>query len=85
MFRGEVTTDGKCIVPLNKLSIYNDGDTGTIRLEVIAENTVFIPWERVYKIESSKKVNALVNESTTNKKKIGFVKTKVEAKISNRK
>lgn len=61
MFYGELK-GGKCIIPLKKLSILKEGQVGDIRLEVIAEGNLFIPWEDKFKVKVSKKVTVKVNE-----------------------
>jgi hypothetical protein len=56
MFSGNIDRNGKCIIPLKKLNILDEGQVGKIKLEIIAENTVFIPWESDFKVKMSKKV-----------------------------
>lgn len=63
MFPGEVDSKGKCSIQIKKLNLFNEGTVGKIRLEVIAENTVFVPWEDDFKVKMSKKVEVKVNES----------------------
>jgi hypothetical protein len=70
MFEGEITKNGKCNIPINKLSILNEGAEGKIRLEVIADSSVFVPWEDNFKVKLSKKVSIKMNESRTKKKEI---------------
>jgi hypothetical protein len=70
MFEGEITKNGKCNIPINKLSILNEGTEGKIRLEVIADSSVFVPWEDNFKVKLSKKVSIKMNESRTKKKEI---------------
>lgn len=69
MFTGEVRK-GQCVIPMKKLSILNEGSTGTIRLEVNADGTLFTPWEDNFVVKASKKVTVKVNEgkSSVNKK-----------------
>lgn len=62
MFEGEIDRNGKCNIPIKKLNIFDEGTVGKIRLEVIAENTVFTPWEDDFKVKMSKKVMVQVNE-----------------------
>ena len=65
MFNGTVDSNGNCEIPIKKLKrIYSEGDKGTIRLEVIAEDTYFIPWESDFVVETSKKVTVEVKKST---------------------
>ena len=61
LFSGEISESGKCKVPVKKLRNLLDEDTkGSIKLEVIAEDTYFIPWESEFLIETSKKVTVEV-------------------------
>jgi len=69
MFEGEVDKKGKCNIPIKKLGILNEGTTGKIRLEVIAEGSVFTPWEDDFKVRLSKKVSIKLNESKSVPKK----------------
>jgi hypothetical protein len=62
MFPGEINS-GKVNIPIRKLNIFEEGQIGTVRLEVIAEGTVFIPWEDQFKIKLSKKVSVSLNEN----------------------
>lgn len=62
MFPGEIK-NGKVTIPIRKLNIFEEGQRGTIKLEVIAEGTVFIPWEDEFKIKVSKKVSVSLNEN----------------------
>ena len=69
MFNGEIDKKGKCTIPIKKLAILNEGTVGKIRLEVIAEGTVFTPWEDDFKVKISKKVAIKIHESKSNPKK----------------
>lgn len=62
MFPGEIK-NGKVTIPIRKLNIFEEGQRGTIKLEVIAEGTVFIPWQDEFKIKVSKKVSVSLNEN----------------------
>ena len=76
MFNGSISNGGKCEIPIRKLKGLIDEDTtGNIRLEVIAEDTFFTPWESDFEVETSKKVTVEV-KSQTSKKPI------VEAKVT---
>jgi hypothetical protein len=69
MFVGEIDKKGKCVIPLKKLGILTEGITGKIKLEVIADNTIFTPWEDEFKVKLSKKVTIKMNESRVVPKK----------------
>ena len=61
MFNGNITPDGKCKVPIKKLKgLIDENNKGNIKLEVIAEDTYFIPWKSDFEIEASKKVTVEV-------------------------
>lgn len=55
--------NGKCIVPIKKLGIFKEGQVGNIKLEVVAEGNLFIPWQDKYKVKLSKKVIVNMNEN----------------------
>lgn len=56
-FKGEIKSDGTVKIPINKLKgILKENFTGKISLEIIAEDTVFKPWESEYQTDISKKV-----------------------------
>jgi hypothetical protein len=78
MFNGSISKGGKCEIPIRKLKGLIDEDTtGNIRLEVIAEDTFFTPWETDFEVETSKKVTVEVKSQTT-KKPIVEAKVKVK-------
>jgi hypothetical protein len=62
MFPGEIK-NGKVNIPIRKLNLFEEGQRGKIKLEVIAEGSVFIPWEDEFKIKVSKKVSVSLNEN----------------------
>ena len=68
MFNGSISKGGKCEIPIRKLKGLIDEDTtGNIRLEVIAEDTFFTPWESDFEVETSKKITVEVKSQTTKK------------------
>lgn len=70
MFPGEIDRYGKVTIPIKKLSLFDEGTTGKIKMEVIAEGTVFVPWEDDFEVKMSKKVMVKFNESKINKPKL---------------
>ena len=61
LFNGSVTSDGKCKVPIRKLrGLIDESTNGNIKLEVIADDTYFIPWESDFSVEQSKSVTVEV-------------------------
>ena len=80
LFKGEINSNGKCEIPIRKLKGLIDENTkGNIRLEVIAEDTFFTPWESDFEVDVSKKVTVEVKSQTT-KKPIVETKVKVDVK-----
>ena len=75
LFNGTINSNGKCEIPIRILKgLINEDTTGNIRLEVIAEDTFFTPWESDFEVETSKKVTVEVKSQT-------FKKPIVEAKV----
>ena len=61
LFKGKIDSTGKCSVPVKRLSgLLGETTTGTLRLEVIADDTFFTPWESKFVVETSKKVTVEV-------------------------
>ena len=80
LFKGKINSNGKCEIPIRKLKGLIDENTkGNIRLEVIAEDTFFTPWESDFEVDVSKKVTVEVKSQTT-KKPIVETKVKVDVK-----
>ena len=68
LFNGSINSNGKCEIPIRKLKGLIDEDTsGNIRLEVIAEDTFFTPWQSDFEVETSKKVTVEVKTQTPQK------------------
>ena len=83
LFKGEINSNGKCEIPIRKLKgLIDENTTGNIRLEVIAEDTYFTPWESDFEVDASKKVTVEVKSQTTKKP---IVETKVNVKVKNEK
>ena len=67
LFNGSVSGDGKCSIPIKKLKgLIDESAKGNIKLEVIAEDTYFIPWESNFEVEQSKKVTVEVKTQRGN-------------------
>ena len=89
VFKGEISSDGKCKIPIKKLKGLLDENTqGNIKLEVIAEDTYFTPWESKFMVETSKKITvevksqeSSVNIITESKPKITIDKVKTTQSI----
>ncbi len=83
LFEGTIQNN-KCTIPIKKLKeILSDGDTGNLRLEVIADDTFFTPWEQEFSAQLSKKLTVEVKTSEQQiiKPKLS-VTTIVESKVS---
>ena len=81
LFNGTISKSGKCEIPIRKLKGLIDEDTsGNIRLEVIAEDTFFTPWESDFEVETSKKVTVEVKSQTAKKP---IIEAKVKVKENN--
>lgn len=56
VFYGKIYKDGRCLVPLKKMKLLPEETKGRIRLEVVVDDTLFVPWESPCKVEGAKKV-----------------------------
>ena len=83
LFNGSISSGGKCEIPIRKLKgLIDENTSGNIRLEVIAEDTYFTPWESDFEVDASKKVTVEVKTQTTKKP---IVEAKVKVKVKNEK
>jgi len=78
LFNGEIDRSGKVNIPIRKLNILEEGARGIIKMEVIAEGSVFTPWEQDFEAKRSKKVMVSFNE---NKKVAPKFKTGVRVSV----
>jgi TusA-related sulfurtransferase len=80
LFKGTIDSSGKCTVPIRKLkNLLEESTKGKIRLEVIADDTYFTPWESDFEVETAKKLTVEV-KSQTNKNTLTENKTGVTVK-----
>jgi TusA-related sulfurtransferase len=80
LFKGTIDSSGKCTVPIRKLkNLLEESTKGKIKLEVIADDTYFTPWESDFEVETAKKVTVEV-KSQTNKNTLTENKTEVTVK-----
>jgi len=78
LFNGDITSDGRCSIPIKKLKgLIDESSKGSIRLEVIAEDTFFTPLESDFEVQASKKVTVEV-KSQQEKPRIAESKVMVE-------
>ena len=65
MFEGTIDKNGNCSVPIKKLKgLLGENDKGTIKLEVIAEDTYFLPWESDFEVDTAKKIKVEVKQQS---------------------
>lgn len=88
LFNGNISNDGICEIPINKLKDYlKENQNGEIRLEIIAENTVFNPWNDKFIVETKKKVSVTeikdVEETSSSVNKISESNINVSVKVDN--
>ena len=55
IFNGEINSDGNCRINLPKLSMLKEG--GEMKLEVIADDMYFNPWNSEFDIKKSKNIS----------------------------
>lgn len=71
LFEGAVHSGGRCEIPVKKMKgILPEETTGRLRLEVIAEDTFFQPWESDFIVEQDKKMVVEVKEPKTSRPKV---------------
>lgn len=66
VLNGDIESNGSVKIPIKNLNgVLKEGYTGKISLEVIAEDTRFIPWEDEFQTNVSKKVNVKIKENVS--------------------
>jgi len=80
MFEGEIDTNGYVEIPIKKLkNLLNEGEQGSLKLEVVVDDTYFVPWSDTFEVVIGKTVTA---EVKSNKKKVlKEEKTTVQASV----
>jgi hypothetical protein len=80
-YNGEVYSDGKCKINIPKLkNLLQEGTLGTAKLEVIADSTVFVPWESNFQVTAKKNVSVLFEDESFEDESKG-VKIKMDEEI----
>ena len=65
MFKGTISESGKVKIPVRKLKgLLDENTNGIIKLEVIAEDTYFTPWESKFEVDTSKKITVEIKSQT---------------------
>ena len=78
VFNGEIDNTGACLIPVKKLKgLVSEG--GSMKLEVIADDMYFSPWESEYELLQSKQVT--VEVKTPSKPKL-FESKKPKVNVS---
>lgn len=81
-FKGKINSDGSVKIPISKLKgIVEENYSGKISLEVIAEDTVFKPWEDKYETDISKKVQVNFNDTELKESFVSESKPKMSISI----
>ena len=63
VFKGEIDQNGHCSVEMNKLKdLFESDQTGSMSLEVVADDVYFSPWSDTYQTDLSKKIDVVVKE-----------------------
>jgi len=79
IFNGEITNEGNCRIEMPKLNMLKEG--GEMKLEVIADDMYFNPWNSDFELKKSKSITVEVKQPTKNVIKEN--KTKVVVKVNN--
>eukprot|EP01050_Picozoa_sp_SAG11_P000569 SAG11_NODE_19_length_25345_cov_5.090628_10_plen_155_part_00 len=77
VFNGNITKDGNCRIEMPKLNMVNEG--GEMKLEVIAEDMYFNPWNSEFELKKSKNITVEVKQPTN--KVINENKATVKVKV----
>ena len=80
-FNGKIENE-QCTIPLGKLKKFSNLlEHGKIRLEVVADDTLFVPYENTYELEAEKKVTVEVKQPEQTPAK-AMVEVKVATPVS---
>ena len=68
LYKGSISSKGECRIPIKKLKgLLGENTTGTLRLEVIADDTYFTPWKSEFVVETDRKVAVEVKSQNKNR------------------
>lgn len=71
LFDGKIFENGNCEVNIPKTKNFlSENSKGNMRLEVIADDVFFEPWNSDYMVETTKKVAVVVQEQVNEKPKM---------------
>ena len=69
MFEGKISRNGKCIIPISRMKgLLDEGMTGMMKLEVIAEDIYFQPWKSKFTVDIKQKLTVEVKSQIEKKK-----------------
>jgi len=84
LFKGTISESGKVKIPVKRLrGLLDESTKGTIKLEVIAEDTYFTPWESQFEVNTSKKVTVEIKSQSAPMIKTISNKANVEIQVMN--
>ncbi len=79
IFKGKISSKGKCTIPVRKLKgLLPENTEGSIKLEVIAEDTYFTPWESKFTVDASKKITVEIKSQQVG----NLINEEIKPKIS---
>ena len=81
VFNGNINNDGNCRIEMPKLNMLKEG--GEMKVEVIADDMYFNPWNSDFEIKKSKNITVEVKQPTN--QIIKENKAKVNVKVNNEK
>lgn len=67
MLKGEIDKSGICKIKIPKEKFLDEGTSGKIYLEVIAESTIFEAWNSEFEVQFDKKVKIVLEENSDKK------------------
>ena len=79
VFNGNITNDGNCRIEMPKLNMLKEG--GEMKLEVIADDMYFNPWNSDFELKKSKSVTVEVKQQSD--QIIKENRAKVNVKVNN--
>jgi len=79
IFNGNITNDGNCRIEMPKLNMLKEG--GEMKLEVIADDMYFNPWNSDFELKKSKSVTVEVKQPSD--QIIKENRAKVNVKVNN--
>tara|TARA_R110000824_G_scaffold144916_3_gene313089 strand:- start:117 stop:581 length:465 start_codon:yes stop_codon:yes gene_type:complete len=63
VFKGDITTEGNCRIEMPRLNMLKEG--GDMKLEVIADDMYFNPWNSEFELKKSKNITVEIKQPTS--------------------